>query len=307
MRSWIFVLLVAGGCGSATQPPTGDDAGSDAGLADAVAPDSGVPPATDLGRSCAFGCNLETCADTSSTSCSTHICVADDRGARLETYCSQRCDSAPCPAAYRCVASADGEGRFCFAEPATCGDGIVQRGEVCDGAGRPPADSGCASDCRMRVSGGSATLTIDGVVMSFSGTSTSPGTSRVEADTTSERGFLTATFGGTSPNPRLELGIELARIPATLPATVSSFVSFWQSENSCPRQWRNPWLTFINGEWTRFAAVIRVESWDGRRMVGSFDGTLRAQENRIVGSTCLNDRPPRIVTASRFELFLAAP
>lgn len=165
----LFPLLLAAGCGSdeaASESDTGDtapaetdagsgtgagpDAGPDAGAGDATgsdtAPDTSTEPerAPDLGESCPMGCNLELCADLDSD-CLGGACVFDGRSG-IDAYCSQRCDDGECPAGYSCLEADDDTGRFCFTDPAVCGDGAQQRGEACDDGNVDGRDF-CAPDC----------------------------------------------------------------------------------------------------------------------------------------------------------------
>src|SRR4051794_27266430 len=113
MRSALVVLLLAacgGGGGGGTL-----DGGGGGGL------DAGVP--SELGKSCPMGCNLDTCIDTASTSCTNGICAWDGRAG--DSYCTQSCAGAACPAGWECLDAEDGAGQFCFARAAVCGDGVL--------------------------------------------------------------------------------------------------------------------------------------------------------------------------------------
>ncbi|MFT6399550.1 MAG: cysteine-rich repeat protein [Bradymonadia bacterium] len=111
-----------------------------------VAPDvpEGVPPAEDLGGFCPFGCDLDLCADTESTDCSTGVCLYE--GFDSWAYCTQPCTDGECPEAYSCETADDGTGDWCKADRAVCGDGILQRTEPCDDGNTEGRDL-CAPDC----------------------------------------------------------------------------------------------------------------------------------------------------------------
>lgn len=130
------LLMLLGACAERVAdrgPPVGGDGGTDT--------DAGRPPAPgeeQLGNPCEGACGSadeRKCAITSDD-CDNDLCLVDP-GHPQVTYCTVDCTSVPCPPGYRCEAiESFGDRaveRACVAEPAACGDGVVQLGEVCDG------------------------------------------------------------------------------------------------------------------------------------------------------------------------------
>ena len=89
-----------------------------------------------------MGCNLELCVDLQSDC--TAACAFDGRRG-IDAYCTQPCTDT-CPAGYTCLTADDDTGNFCFANPAVCGNGAVERGEACDDGNTANRDF-CKSDC----------------------------------------------------------------------------------------------------------------------------------------------------------------
>lgn len=138
LRALFLGLSLAACTGGSSPDDTSDtsDTGEDT--------DAEVTRASDLGAFCPMGCNLETCVNEESEDCETSLCLYDGRF-RVDSYCTQPCD-AVCPEGYTCMTPADGTGDVCFADPAVCGDGVVQRGEACDDGNTADGDF-CAGNC----------------------------------------------------------------------------------------------------------------------------------------------------------------
>lgn len=125
--------------------------GNDGGAADATAFDavSLIPGIETLGRMCTGACGSadERKCTIGSDICATDLCLVDP-ASELINYCTIDCTSRSCPAGWRCeevkAFGHDDVTRACVAEPATCGDGITQLGEVCDGD--DPSQGRCV-DC----------------------------------------------------------------------------------------------------------------------------------------------------------------
>lgn len=256
---------------------------------DAAAPDAGVVASPDLGKSCAMGCNLDLCVSTTSAGCENQTCVWDGRGDGFgDAYCSQSCEDAGCPEAYTCLAAEDGTGRFCFADPAVCGNGVRERGEVCDaGASNGTPASGCAADCAQTLGGGTATFTLDGAPIHLEGTSTDG--DRVSSSISG--GFVSVAFNGGD----LSLGFRVreADLVGPFPKVVLGSLSLtYVFERWC---FNNP----VSG----LGMVITIDEWaDGYHLVGSFDGTATY-------TRCSTTAPDPSVTshaigASSFDVFI---
>lgn len=151
---WVTLAACTGGGSAATDSDTAVDSDTDT--------DPPLEAVSDLGAFCPMGCNLETCVDSESEDCESSLCLYDGRF-RIDTYCTQPCD-AVCPEGYTCATPEDGSDDVCFADPAVCGDGIVQRGEACDDGNTDDGDF-CAGDCSEETvppSGGTLTFGIAG-------------------------------------------------------------------------------------------------------------------------------------------------
>ena len=131
-------------CGSdaSTNNPEGSDAGTDAGNEPLV--DASKTP--ELGGACAGGCGGTNVCTVESTECETGACLFDSRGATWQSYCTMGCSSAACPVGYHCEDVAFILQRACVADPAVCGDNVLQRGEACDDGNNIDND-GCKGDC----------------------------------------------------------------------------------------------------------------------------------------------------------------
>ena len=135
LRLSVLLPLLAGcgdGRGDRGPFPEGDGgAGGDAG--------GWVRPGeAQLGNPCEGACGSadeRKCA-INSDGCDNDLCLVDPSHPQI-TYCTVDCTSVPCPSGWRCEAIVSfgdrAVERACVAEPASCGDGAVQLGEVCDG------------------------------------------------------------------------------------------------------------------------------------------------------------------------------
>jgi hypothetical protein len=265
------------------------DAGDDTVSPDGGSVDAGVVASPDLGKFCPMGCNLDTCVDTAATDCESHDCVWDGRGDDFgDAYCSQSCASAGCPDGYTCLAAEDGTGKFCFADPAVCGDGVVERGEKCDaGSTNGAPDSGCAADCMKTLDSGHATFKYDGAPIDLQG-STSDGnfSSNVSDDI--------VTLHWSAPYA-LSLGITLSKadLVGPFPKLVTSRVGLSDLQSS--------WCFDNPGVGTPLTTVVTVTGWNGSHITGSFDGTMKF-------SACSTVHPDpavktRVITQSSFDAF----
>lgn len=237
-----------------------------------------------------MGCNLDTCVSTTSSECETQACVWDGRGAGFgAAYCSQPCDTTGCPEAYTCLAAEDGSGRFCFADPKVCGDGVKQRGEVCDaGASTGTPASGCAAGCTSTLGGGTASFTLDGTPIQLEGTTT-------DGDRFSSRiasGFVDFWFN--TGDLDLSVRVREADLVGPFPKVVQGRLSLtYVFEAWC----------FHNPTSNGLGMVITIDQWaDGYHLAGSFDGT-------VTYSRCTTSRPDPTVTthaigASAFDVFI---
>ncbi|HEY4178882.1 MAG TPA: hypothetical protein VGM90_18675 [Kofleriaceae bacterium] len=283
----VSVLLVTAlsACGSSAG--TGDDV-SDA--PDAGTVDASVVASPDLGKFCPMGCNLDTCVDTTSSDCENHTCVWDGRGDSFgDAYCSQSCESAGCPTGYACLPAEDGTGKFCFADPAVCGDGVVQRGEVCDaGATNGMASSGCSADCKRTISGGRVAFKYDGGPIAIDSSNTE--------DAVSGRTVGTYVEVYAAVPSQISLGIRLSTADLTgpFPKKVQSYVDFTDLYDS--------WC-FSNPA-SGFAMIVTVTQATANHVVGTFDTTLSYQRCTSFGSDpAVNTRA---ITESAFDVFLQA-
>lgn len=234
-----------------------------------------------------MGCNLTLCASTTSPDCATGVCVWDGRTG-FDAYCSQVCGDGPCPGGWTCLALSDGQGRACFADPAVCGNGILERGEVCDpGPGVGTPSSGCVAGCRSPLAGGSVSFAWDGSPTEVIGTS-------ADGTVTSHvgGGIVELSFVGSD----LQLGVRIAEadLAGPLPRTVRGRVTATYPLAS--------WC-FSNPAGNTLAPVITVETWEaGTHLVGSFDGEV------TYGRCCDFCVDPEItahrITASRFDVYL---
>lgn len=101
-----------------------------------------------LGDSCATGCAGAAMCANQSDDCDTGYCLFDSRDDdNWQSYCTVDCTQTPCPEAYSCLDIAFSLERACVADPAVCGDDIVQIGEQCDD-GNTASDDGCRGDCQ---------------------------------------------------------------------------------------------------------------------------------------------------------------
>ncbi len=280
----IASLVACGGGNAAKQDGGASDAGPE--------PDSGVARSSDLGKSCPMGCNLTTCVSRTSTSCENGICIWDGRTG-LDSYCSQACDNGLCPPGWDCLESDDGEGSFCFARPADCGNGILERGELCDpGPSVGTPESGCASNCFETITGGSVSLKWDGSPIEFSGTSAE---GKVDATANDTTGFVNVAYWMSD----LSIGITVAieDLEGPFPRIANGRISATATLQS--------WC-FLNPGPSVTADVVLVEAWeDGYHLSGSFDGTV--SYSRCCSSCVDPATETHQISDSHFEAFLAQP
>jgi hypothetical protein len=246
---------------------SGGDSDDDSSASDASTSDAALSPADaapqhspDLGKNCPMGCNLTLCVSTTSDSCENRFCVWDGRFG-FDSYCSEPCEEGTCPAGWQCLVADDGEGSFCFANPAECGNGIVERGETCDpGPDTGSPQSGCSSDCDETISGGSVSYEWDGTPRQLSGTS-EDGSVHANVDDP----FVNISFS-SAYSYSLDLRIRLDDLQGPFPKAVSSHVSF---------SYYQPTACFHNPGLGQYEDVVVIEEWDpGVRISGSFDGVF---------------------------------
>ncbi len=97
-----------------------------------------IPGIETLGHMCGGACGSadERKCSISHEECASDLCLVDP-ASDLIAYCTVDCTARACPAGFRCEAikafGHDEVTHGCVAETASCGDGIVQLGEVCDG------------------------------------------------------------------------------------------------------------------------------------------------------------------------------
>ena len=113
-------------------------------LSDTQDTETEIVAVSDLGQFCPMGCNLETCVDETSEDCESSLCLYDGRTG-IDSYCTQSCDG-ECPAGWTCLTPEDGTGDVCMANPAECGNGIVEKGEACDDGNTQDGDL-CSANC----------------------------------------------------------------------------------------------------------------------------------------------------------------
>lgn len=135
----LFMAFLALGCRGAR----GDDEADGDGDSDADADGDGDiepdrPGQEQLGNPCEGACGSaddRKCA-INSPDCPNDLCLVDP-GHPQVTYCTVDCTDVDCPAGYSCedIESFGDRSveRGCVAEPAECGDDVVQLGEACDG------------------------------------------------------------------------------------------------------------------------------------------------------------------------------
>jgi cysteine-rich repeat protein len=173
----IGLALVLAACGAGAR-----EASPDASVAQ---PDATI--ITGVGNNCATGCaGADVCANAS-TSCEHGYCLFDGRGDTFDSYCTKDCSVTGCPSGYHCEDVPFALDRACVADPAVCGNHVVERGEVCDD-GNTGSDDGCRADClaadtplgdQRRVR---ATMTVSGSYVPKGGVAT-PFTTTASVDT----------------------------------------------------------------------------------------------------------------------------
>ena len=145
------ILSICAACGPdrGTRGDDDDDTSGGDGDGDGDADPPALPGQDQLGRPCEGACgsaDARKCA-ISSPDCDNDLCLIDPGHDQI-TYCTVDCTDADCPAGWRCedIQSFGDRDvlRGCVAEPAACGDGVVQLGELCDGD--TPEDGRCV-DC----------------------------------------------------------------------------------------------------------------------------------------------------------------
>jgi cysteine-rich repeat protein len=135
--STIALALVIAACGSSAGDSQPDAA--------TTLPDAAV--ITGVGTSCASGCaGADICANPS-TDCEHGYCLFDGRDDSFDSYCTKDCTTTGCPAGYHCESIEFDLTRACVADVASCGNGVVERGETCDD-GNTASSDGCRADCR---------------------------------------------------------------------------------------------------------------------------------------------------------------
>ena len=91
-----------------------------------------------LGKQCTGACGSadERKCSITSEDCGSDLCLVDPAH-RLIAYCTVDCTRLACPEGYDCedikAFGHDEVLKGCIAQPAECGDGVVQLGELCDG------------------------------------------------------------------------------------------------------------------------------------------------------------------------------
>lgn len=148
----VMSLALGPGCRGPRQDDGDDDPGAD-GDADADGDGDADPPRPgeeQLGEPCEGACGSadeRKCA-ISSPDCSNDLCLIDPGHPQI-TYCTVDCTDRPCPGGWRCediVSFGDrAVERGCIAEPAECGDDVVELGETCDG---DTPEGGRCVDCQ---------------------------------------------------------------------------------------------------------------------------------------------------------------
>lgn len=111
-----------------------------------------VVNAAGIGESCTAACGSADDRKCSmpSSDCPSNLCLVDPtQPVEHLAYCTVDCTNSACPTAYHCepikAFENDTVTSACVADPASCGDGIVQLGEACDG----DSDQGkCSADCQ---------------------------------------------------------------------------------------------------------------------------------------------------------------
>jgi hypothetical protein len=127
------------------------------------------PANAELGKACTAACGSgddRKCA-LQAEQCSNSLCLVDPAApAGRVAYCSLDCFTTDCPSAYHCediVSFSDRSvKRACVANPATCDNGIVELGEVCDGDG--DGSQGTCVDCKKWGSPADSSKCGDGLV-----------------------------------------------------------------------------------------------------------------------------------------------
>jgi hypothetical protein len=183
----------------------------------------------------------------------------------------------------------DDPGQYCFANPAVCGNEIVERGEVCDpGATVGTPQSGCAANCLSTIGGGSVSLKWDGGLIEIEGTSADGAVSSRIGN-----GFVDVTFS-VPQELQISLRANENDLVGPFPKTVQGHVSVtYLFESWC----------FDNPFGNSLAPVIEVDVWeDGYHLVGSFDGTMGYQR---CCSFCTDpEDTSHVITDSHFDVFL---
>lgn len=152
----VFGLVAAVGCSgeAGEDAPDGgensDDVGIDAEVNEKDGGEDEEPWLEGIGDDCGAGCaGAERCTVTSDE-CSTGYCLFErDWESQPDAYCTADCSEASCPPGYSCEPVEHGPLLMaCRADAPVCGDGIVQRGEVCDDGGESSPDQcNCNDDC----------------------------------------------------------------------------------------------------------------------------------------------------------------
>jgi hypothetical protein len=126
--------------------------GSGSGTGTSTSPTSAE--AAGIGGTCVAACGSgdDRKCSMPSTDCPGNLCLVDPtQPIEHLTYCTIDCSAsdAACPAGWHCEGieafENDSVTRACVANPASCGDGIVELGEACDG---DSAAGKCSADCQ---------------------------------------------------------------------------------------------------------------------------------------------------------------
>lgn len=313
------LALALAACGS-----TANDASPDASL---TAPDA--PAITGVGNSCATGCiGADVCAN-SSTTCEHGYCLFDGRGDQFDSYCTMDCSTTGCPAGYHCEDVPFDLDRACVADPAVCGDGVLERGEACDD-GNTASDDGCRGDCestdtplgdqrRVRT-----TVTIAGSYVPKGGVATSfSTTSTVDAELNASNDDCNTSFdiaAGSSSSgqwrrflthgcadsfevdPMFTIPYAAGAVPAGY-AHLCAYVELPAPDNA-----RLSYCATSNNE--QLVVDTATPGTNGMSFAGHFSGTLAYLPNEAIGgcdglyapSACPGTIPATLTISGTFEI-----
>ena len=101
---------------------------------------------SDLGGTCALGCEPGVACAAPEDTCQRGYCAFDGRADGTgNAYCTADCND-NCPVGYTCETAAHSSVRVCLAKPGRCGDGEIQGQEACDDGNANDFDA-CSKDC----------------------------------------------------------------------------------------------------------------------------------------------------------------